>query len=89
MRGARVLAPVFEREHGSKGRLSLQTNPANYQSSHAMVDQALAFDALAPNMQVKFPATAAGIVGNGTGHRSGGKRQRHRLLHGPPGDRRR
>ena len=63
VRGARVLAPVFEREHGSKGRLSLQTNPANYQSSHAMVDQALAFDALAPNMQVKFPATAAGIAG--------------------------
>ena len=62
VRGAGVLAPVFEREHGLKGRLSLQTNPANYQSSRAMFDQALGFSALAANMQVKFPATAAGIL---------------------------
>ena len=63
VRGAGVLAPVFERENGSKGRLSLQTNPVNYTSSDRMLEQALRFNAMAPNMQVKFPATAAGILG--------------------------
>ena len=50
-------------ENGSKGRLSLQTNPVNYTSSDRMLEQALRFNAMAPNMQVKFPATAAGILG--------------------------
>jgi transaldolase len=63
VRGASVLAPVFEAEQGAKGRLSLQTNPVNYASSDRMLEQALEFNALAPNMQVKFPATAAGILG--------------------------
>ena len=63
VRGASVLAPVFERENGSKGRLSLQTNPVNYANSDRMLEQALRFNAMAPNMQVKFPATAAGIFG--------------------------
>ncbi len=61
-RGARVLAPVFEREGGRKGRLSIQTNPANYPDPDRMVSQAVRFAGLAPNMQVKFPATAAGLV---------------------------
>jgi transaldolase len=61
-RGAAVLAPVFERRKGLAGRLSLQTNPANHRNAGRMVEQALQFHALAPNMQVKFPATAAGLV---------------------------
>jgi transaldolase len=61
-RGAGVLAPVFEREDGHKGRLSLQTNPANYRDPQRMADQAVHFSTLAPNIQVKFPATAAGLV---------------------------
>lgn len=61
VRGAAVLQPVFEREGGHKGRLSLQTNPANHRDPVRMVDQAVHFHGLAPNMQVKFPATAAGI----------------------------
>lgn len=61
--GAGVLAPVFEREAGRKGRLSIQTNPANYPDTARMVDQAVHFDTLAPNMQVKFPATRAGLAG--------------------------
>jgi len=60
--GADLLRPVFEREHGRKGRLSIQTNPALYRNAEAIVAQALHFHALAPNMQVKIPATAAGIV---------------------------
>jgi transaldolase len=58
---AALLLPVFEREQGRKGRLSIQTNPALYRNATAIVEQATGFDALAPNVQVKIPATAAGI----------------------------
>jgi transaldolase len=61
-RGAAVLAPVFERMGGRAGRLSLQTNPANHRDPARMLEQSLRFHGLAPNMQVKFPATAAGIT---------------------------
>lgn len=62
VRGAAILAPVFEREDGRKGRLSLQTNPANYRDPVRMTEQAVHFNTLAPNIQVKFPTTAAGLV---------------------------
>jgi transaldolase len=62
-RGAGVLQPVFERLGGRAGRLSVQTNPANHRDPARMVEQAVRFDGLAPNIQVKFPATAAGLVG--------------------------
>ncbi|MCI0581374.1 MAG: transaldolase [Chloroflexi bacterium] len=62
-RGAAVLEPVFDRAQGRAGRLSLQTNPANHRSAARMVEQAVRFQALASNMQVKFPCTAAGIAG--------------------------
>ncbi len=61
-RGAAILEPVFERMEGRAGRLSLQTNPANHRDPARMVEQAVRFANLAPNMQVKFPATAAGLV---------------------------
>jgi transaldolase len=61
VRGAGVLAPVFRREGGRKGRLSVQTNPANYPNTERMLEQGLRFSGLAPNIQVKFPATRAGI----------------------------
>jgi transaldolase len=60
-RGAGILAPVFEANDGHKGRLSLQTNPANYRDPARMADQAVHFSTLAPNIQVKFPCTAAGL----------------------------
>ena len=59
--GAAVLQPVFERAGGRRGRLSVQTNPANHRDPALMVEQAIRFDALAPNIQVKFPCTAAGL----------------------------
>ncbi len=62
VKGAELLLPVFEREGGKKGRLSIQTNPANYRNVEKMVEQAVHFDALAPNMQVKLPATSQGIL---------------------------
>jgi len=60
--GARLLMPVFEATQGKKGRLSIQTNPALYRNSDAMVSQAVHFAGIAPNMQVKLPATRAGIA---------------------------
>jgi transaldolase len=53
---------VFERENGLKGRLSIQTNPSYYRNVDKMVEQAVRYSALAPNMQVKLPATSKGIV---------------------------
>jgi transaldolase len=61
-RGAGMLAPVFRANDGRKGRLSLQTNPANYRDPARMAEQAVRFSTLAPNIQVKFPSTAAGLV---------------------------
>ncbi|MGH2465884.1 MAG: transaldolase family protein [Candidatus Limnocylindrales bacterium] len=60
--GARILAPVFERTSRRLGRLSIQTNPTLYRDAPAMLEQGRRFAALAPNMQVKFPATAAGLA---------------------------
>jgi transaldolase len=62
-RGAAVLEPVFEQHHGLAGRLSLQLNPANHRDPARMIEQARRFQGVAPNIQVKFPCTAAGLVG--------------------------
>jgi transaldolase len=62
VRGAGMLAAVHSRESGRKGWLSVQVNPANYDDPERMVDQAVRFAGLAPNLQVKFPATSAGIL---------------------------
>jgi transaldolase len=59
---SRLLLPVFEREHGRKGRLSIQTSPKLYRSADRLVEQGAHFAALAPNMQVKIPATRAGLA---------------------------
>jgi transaldolase len=59
--GARMLLPVYEREKGEKGRLSIQTNPQFYRNPEAIVEQAVHFQSLNPNMQVKIPVTSAGI----------------------------
>lgn len=62
LEGARRLMPVFEREKGRKGRLSMQTNPVYYRDAERLTAQAVHFSSLAPNIQVKIPVTAAGIV---------------------------
>ncbi len=59
---AKLLLPIFEREEGRNGRLSIQTDPRNYRNSDAMVRQALRFNELAANMIVKIAATSAGIA---------------------------
>jgi len=63
VRGAALLLPAFEAHGGRQGRLSIQTNPTFFRANQPMVAQATGFSALAPNIIVKFPATAAGIAG--------------------------
>jgi transaldolase len=61
VRASQLLLPVFEREGRLKGRLSIQTNPKLYRDEERLVAQGMRFATLAPNMQVKIPATRAGI----------------------------
>ena len=59
---ARLLEPIFHREKGRNGRLSIQTDPRLYRNADAILDQAVRFSRLAPNMIVKIAATGAGIL---------------------------
>ena len=59
--GAALLAPVFDAQHGRNGRLSVQTDPRFYRDPRRDLRQADHFAALAPNIIVKIPVTAAGI----------------------------
>jgi len=61
LNGAELLYPVFEREKGLKGRLSMQVNAKYFRDSERMTEQAKYFSSLAPNIQVKIPATEQGI----------------------------
>ncbi len=62
VRGAALLEPVFTASGGRTGRLSIQTDPTLYRDTKRMLVQGLRFAGLAPNIQVKFPATAAGVA---------------------------
>ncbi len=62
VKGAELLYPVFQREKELKGRISIQTNAKYYRNADKMAEQAVKFDKLAPNIQVKIPATKAGIT---------------------------
>jgi transaldolase len=61
-RGAELMLPTFEAADHRAGYLSIQTDPALYRDRDGLLAQTLAFAALAPNMQVKVPATSAGIA---------------------------
>ena len=62
VRAAKLLEPAFAAHAGRNGRLSIQTDPRFYRDAGAIVENAMAFSRLAPNMIVKIPATRAGIV---------------------------
>jgi transaldolase len=61
VKAAGLLEPVFEREGGRKGRLSIQTSPKLYRDAARIAEQGIRFGGLAPNMQVKAPVTRAGV----------------------------
>jgi transaldolase len=58
---AALLKDIFDAQNGRNGRLSIQTDPHFYRNPQALVEQAVRFSNLAPNMIVKIPVTAAGI----------------------------
>jgi transaldolase len=60
-KGAGLLKPIFDREKGKNGRLSVQTDPRFYRNTDAIVEQAVHFTKIAPNIIVKIPVTKAGI----------------------------
>ena len=62
IKGAELLKPIFDKHKGKNGRLSIQTDPRFYRNTEAIVEQAVHFSNLAPNMIVKIPVTQAGIA---------------------------
>jgi len=62
VKAAALLRPVFDREKGKNGRLSIQTDPRLYRDADRILSQAKHFSGLAPNMIVKIPVTKAGIT---------------------------
>jgi transaldolase len=61
LRAAPLLLPAFEATGGRQGRLSMQTDPTFFRAYDRMLEQGIGFAGLAPNIIVKFPATATGI----------------------------
>jgi transaldolase len=59
---AQLLRPIFEEHNGVNGRLSLQTDPRLYRDSRRMLEQAIHFNRLVPNLIVKIAATKAGVA---------------------------
>ena len=62
IKGAELLKPIFDNKKGKNGRLSIQTDPRFYRNVGAIVEQAIYFSNLAPNMIVKIPVTEAGVA---------------------------
>src|SRR3954453_13741865 len=58
---AALLTDAFTEPRRRHGRLSAHTDPRLYRDPDALVAQAVEFDALAPNVIVKIPATENGI----------------------------
>lgn len=61
IKAAALLKPIFDAQGGRNGRLSIQTDPRFFRDTGAIVEQAVEFSQLAPNMIVKIPVTRAGI----------------------------
>jgi transaldolase len=62
IKGAELLKPIFDAHNGRNGRLSVQTDPRYYRDPAAIVRQAEHLAQLAPNIIVKIPVTAAGVI---------------------------
>jgi transaldolase len=58
---AKLLKPVYDKNKGRNGRLSIQTNTKFYRNAKSIVEQAVYFDSLYPNNNIKLPVTKAGI----------------------------
>jgi transaldolase len=61
VKASKLLLPIYEKSKGHNGRISIQTNAQNYRNPQAMVKQAVHFNTLYPNNNIKLPATKAGV----------------------------
>jgi transaldolase len=61
IKAANLLEPIFQQQKGRNGRLSIQTDPRLFRDTKAIIEQAVEFSQLAPNIIVKIPVTRAGI----------------------------
>jgi len=59
---AALLLDIYNEQKGRYGRLSIQTDPIFYRDTKALIDQAMRFNSLGPNMIVKIPVTKAGVA---------------------------
>jgi len=59
---AALLEPIFVAHNGRNGRLSVQTDPRLHRDPEALVNQAVEFSQIAPNIIVKIPAMAPGLA---------------------------
>ena len=58
---SKILKPIFDKNNGRNGRLSIQTNAQYYRDAKAIVEQAMHFNSLYPNNNIKLPVTKAGV----------------------------
>ena len=58
---AKLLKPIYDKNNGRNGRLSVQTNTKFWRDAKSIVEQAVYFDTLYPNNNIKLPVTKAGI----------------------------
>jgi transaldolase len=57
-----VLLRLYQDSKGEQGLLSVQVDPTQYQNADAMINQAIHVATFAPNLSIKIPVTAAGLV---------------------------
>jgi transaldolase len=61
VKASKLLLPIYEKNSGRNGRLSIQTNAKFYRDAKSIVEQAVYFNTLYPNNNIKLPVTKAGI----------------------------
>ncbi|TVQ21167.1 MAG: hypothetical protein EA382_13940 [Spirochaetaceae bacterium] len=59
---ARLLTPVFDRSAGDQGYVRAQVQPGLADDAEAMIAMGRLFASWAPNVMVKIPGTAAGVI---------------------------
>lgn len=57
-----VLLKLYQDSKGEQGLLSVQVDPTQYQNADTMINQAIDVRSFAPNLSIKIPVTAAGLV---------------------------
>jgi len=58
---ASILEPIHARTSGRQGFLSMQVSPKHHNHADRMIEHGKALAALAPNIAIKVPSTAAGV----------------------------